>query len=420
MNKLEKFVYDYLKHHPALKMKVRNIYLDIMDILPDYPSWFDGELIVKEGYFFGFHDQTPFSYNDDFILSHKLVIPLRVPLPKDPLIVGFWNKDFSEFEKIDTSYAWNYHKGCRLQWVNKDKYSFIFNTSIKEKLCSKIWNINDRSFKVIDSPIDSVSPCGKLATSFSYERLEKFMPGYGYHYGDDSFISNSSPDKTGLYIVDLEKNISTMICTIDQISKIDQSASSKKGRHYFTHTLFSPDSKRVAFLHRWVFDDDMAKRVSRLISCNIDGSDIKVAPTTGMVSHYVWDEKNGLLAYCRINDIDGHYLFKDSNFTNPKGLAINFLNSDGHQHFIPNTHSFVTDTYPNQRRYAKLYIVNTATEEVKLIADGKSLKKFQTRRLSKHWGCDLHPRVNHKGDTVCFDSTHTGSRSLCFLKFKSD
>ena len=82
--------------------------MDLMDILPDKESSFDGELMYKEGYFFGFHDISPFSKNDNLILSNKLLIDLRMPSLDDPLEVGFWDKNLESFNRIHTSYSWNY------------------------------------------------------------------------------------------------------------------------------------------------------------------------------------------------------------------------------------------------------------------------------------------------------------------------
>ncbi len=125
---------------------------------------------------------------------------------------------------------------------------------------------------------------------------------------------------------------------------------------------------------------------------------------------------HGILAYCRINEIDGHYLFKDHNLSTFKGVNIEKLNSDGHQHYIANSDEFVTDTYPDNRRYAKLIKVNIKTSEIEIIANIKSAKKFQSPSAFKHWACDLHPRVSNDGKIVCFDSVHTGKRALCFIK----
>ena len=92
------------------------------------------------------------------------------------------------------------------------------------------------------------------------------------------------------------------------------------------------------------------------------------------------------------------------------------LNSDGHQSFVPNTNLFITDTYPDGRRYAKLYLVNLENDDVQRIADLKSYKEFQSPNCYKNWACDLHPRVSPKGTYVTFDSVHTRHRALCIMK----
>lgn len=50
-----------------------------------------------------------------------------------------------DFHKLDDTYAWNYHKGCRLQWLDKNR--IIFNTAIGGKICSKSININTKTEK---------------------------------------------------------------------------------------------------------------------------------------------------------------------------------------------------------------------------------------------------------------------------------
>ena len=91
------------------------------------------------------------------------------------------------------------------------------------------------------------------------------------------------------------------------------------------------------------------------------------------------------------------------------------LNSDGHHHFIDDDW-FLVDTYPDKWRHVKLYKVNRKTDEVILLADAKSPKKFVSPSEHKHWMCDLHPRCSADGKWISFDSVHTGVRSLCIMK----
>lgn len=416
MNKIEKIVYDALKNNPKLKTVTRNIYQSIFDLIPDKKNYFDSDIIVREGYFFGFHDVSPFSKDETHILANKLLIGLHMPAPEEKLGVGFWDENLDKFYLIKETCAWNYHKGCRLQWVGDSCDSFIFNDIVEGHLGANIYSIKNQQFKSIYAPIDTVSPDGKYATTFSYERLDKYMPGYGYPYSDSSFLSEPASENTGLSIIDLDSGNTRMIISLRQLSQIKPESTMRGANHYVTHTQFSPDGRKVAFLHRWTFDDP-DKRWTRLVTCDIDGTNIYISNTSGMVSHFDWDKEHGILAYCQVDGIDGHFIFSDYKMESAKRVG-GKINSDGHQSYIPNTNYFVTDTYPDRRRYAKIYKINIENDAVKLIADIKSPKKYQSPDLYRHWACDLHPRVSPSGKWLCFDSVHTGKRALCIIKNK--
>lgn len=419
MNKLEKKVYDALKNNQRLKTKIRNIYQSVYDLIPDKEDFFSSQVIVREGYFFGFHDVCPFSSDQNMVLSNKLELsenPMRMPTSNDKLTIGYWNKDFKEYIPIDTTHAWNYHKGCRLQWLGDGCKEIIYNDMNGRGLKSAIITLSSKEKRYLDFPIDTISHNGKYATSFSYERLNRYMPGYGYVYEDQPFFDEPESNNTGLFLVDVSRNTEKLIVSLKTLSSIQHETTMDGAHHYVTHTEFSPDDSRIAFLHRWTFDDPDT-RFTRLITCKLDGTDIQVSETTGMVSHYCWDEKHGILAYCRVNDVDGHYIFPDYRVKNPIRVAGD-LNSDGHQSYVPGYDAFVTDTYPDKRRYAKIYLSDINTKTSRLIVEVKSPKKFQSPALEKHWACDLHPRVSPKGDYICFDSVHTGKRALCIMKME--
>ena len=56
MNKIESYVYKKVKNNYLLKNSLRNIYQGFFDLLPNYDSKFSSSLLVREGYYFGFHD----------------------------------------------------------------------------------------------------------------------------------------------------------------------------------------------------------------------------------------------------------------------------------------------------------------------------------------------------------------------------
>ena len=411
MNVIESFVYNRVKNNYLLKNLLRNAYQGFYDLLPNYESRFFRPILVRENSFYGFHDNCPFSLDGTKTLAYRLTIPLRMPEQGDKLEIGCWTgKDFSQWGKIGESFAWNYHKGCRLQWVNKNKC--IFNTAERERLCSKIVDIDTLLEKQIDWPIDTVGDDGQVATSFSYERLQQQMPGYGYLYGDDdSYLSDNFNDQTGLFLINLITNQRELLLSLKTISEFHHDQTMDETFHFVTHTEFSYDNRYIAFLHRWYKG---TFRRTRLLVFDRQNKRLYESPTTGMVSHYAWNKENGIIAYCRMENTDSHVYFTSPEMLKWKRCAYPQLNSDGHQHFIDNDW-FLVDTYPDKWRHCKLYKVNRKTDEIVLLADVKSPKQFVAPDQQHWWKCDLHPRCSADGHWASFDSVHTGVRSLCLM-----
>lgn len=414
MNRLESFVYQRVKNNYLLKDAVRNIYQAFYDLLPNYESKFLYEPIILENSFFGFHDVKPFSRDNSRLLACRLQIPLRMPTKDDVLEVGYYTDEYyGAWHHVGKTRAWNYHKGCRLQWL--DDSHLIYNTCENDRLNATICDIATGERQIIGWPIDSVSADGCWATTFSYGRLERLMPGYGYAIGDDeALLETYAPEGTGLYLVDLTKNERQMLVSLRQLSELQPEADMADTYHFVTHTEFSADGRYVAFLHRWY--KGTFKR-TRLIVMDLQTRQMYVSPTTGMVSHYVWNSQNGIVAYCRVEDIDSHVFFSDPTMQEWHRCGYPQLNSDGHHHFIDDD-TFVVDTYPDKYRHCKLWKVGVKSDEVSLLADVKSLKQFVNPDVDHNWKCDLHPRVSADGTLVSFDSTHTGRRSLCVMRIQ--
>lgn len=418
MNRIEKFIYDCVKSSPMVKFALRNIYQSFYDMMPTPKNYSESEISYQEDYFYGFHDKTPFSADGSKLLANHTLIPLRMPEQNEPLEVGYF--DLSEDGKLQTyhllgkSYAWNYHKGCRLQYV--DQNHIIFNTLENGNLVSNIVSMTGETVREIPYAIDTVSEDGKWATSFSYERLNELMPGYGYEYcHDEAYLNDPAPAETGLFLVSLEDGHRELLYTLkDLASRVGQTGHMQY-RHYVTHSEFSKTGRYISFLHRWI-GHDSRKRHTELVVYDRELKKDYVLPTTGMVSHYVWNDKDQIVAYCSVKEGDAHVLFDIVSGTY-RPILLNKLNSDGHQSMVGNN-SFVTDTYPDKYRMASLYMIDESKETYRKIAYLYSPKKFQTKDFHKHIACDLHPRVSPSGTFVCFDSVFTGKRSICVMSLK--
>ncbi len=419
MNKIEEIVYHALYKHPAIKLFVRNVYQGVFDLLPRKADFYTGEYQLKEGYFFGFHDVTPFSEDETKILANKVPFDFRMPKAGEGMEVGYFDfkeGEMGEFHKIGVSYAWNYHKGCRMQWI--DNSHAIFNTAKDDKIISTIVDVETLESKDLECPIDTVFKDSEeyVATTFSYERLQKCMPGYGYPYHDESYNDEKYNDRTGLFLLDMNSGKKELIVPLNVLVERFCEDNPEMYYHYVTHTEFSKDGRYISFLYRKMIDGgDINRRITKMIVYDRKTSALIELPTQTSGSHYVWNAKNQIIASCIIDGKSCHVLYDMNDVENFHIIRPDVLNQDGHQTFV-NDDVFITDTYPDKWRQSQLYLVDMKSNEVKKLLSINSPKKFQSKTVYNYIDCDLHPRMSVNGRYVCIDSCSTGKRSLCIME----
>jgi len=422
MNRIEEVVYHLLYRNPKLKIAVRNLYQGCYDLLPKKKEFFAGEYSYKEGYYFGFHDVDVFSTDETKVLALEEYFDGRMPKAGEKVGVGYFDFDngkLGEYHKLDDCYAWNWHKGCRLQWLSDNE--IVFNTAKDNKVVSEIIDVTTGEKRCVDYPIDTVLKKERLATTFSYERLQYCMPGYGYPYQDaDAMLDEESPANNGLYLFNLDSGKRELLVSLAQLVKEVPEEYKEGYIHYVTHTEFSKDGKYISFLHRWIRKEGSTlKRWTRMMVYNRTTKELTELPTQISGSHYVWNDNNKIIASCIIDGKSCHVLFDMMDVDNYIIVCGNILNQDGHQSFVGNS-CFITDTYPDKRRMAKLYFVDSVNSTTELIANTYSPKEFQSFRKEEtgHIACDLHPRVSASGNYVCFDCPRTGKRGLYVMSLK--
>lgn len=418
MNKVEEFVYHLLYRTPKLKIAARNLYQSFCDLLPRPKEFFEGDVSFKEGYFYGFHDVNAFSRDETKVLANEEFFDKRMPKAGEKLGVGyfdFFDGKLGDYHRVDISYAWNWHKGCRLQWLGDNE--IIFNTAVGNKVVSEIVNVESKEKRYVRYPIDTVLGKERIALSFSYDRLQYCMPGYGYPYGDeDAMLENDSPEKSGLFLINLETEERVLLFSLKQLAEQTPEEFRTGYVHYVTHTEFSPDGRYISFLHRWIGRTGTnLKRWTRMMVYDRTERKLIELPTQFSGSHYVWNKNNQLLGSFIINKKSYHIIFDMRNIENYTIICGEVLNQDGHQSFVGDD-KFVTDTYPDKRRMAKLYMVDVLNNEAKVIASTYSPKAFQSNAKQGHIACDLHPTVSESGKYVCFDCPRTGRRGLYVLR----
>lgn len=408
MNRFEKIIYDRIKNNTKIKNLVRDIYQKILSKIPKKPVKTNYNIIEREGYFFGFHDKVPWSFNNDKLLAHKFEISNRAIKPDDEVEIGyFFGNEFKKFKKIDTTLSWNWQQGSMLQWLNEND-DIIFNYWNGHNNVAKIIDVDGNKRKEFDIPIGAVSRTGEWALSYSFERLNIGMAGYGYMNENDPEKNNPISDKSGLILINIKTGEKVKLFSIKEIANFKPQKSMNNAYHFFTHCLFSPNSQRLLFLHRWYKKGERLN--SRMISCDLDGDHKYIFPTNNFVSHITWVNSDKVLAYCNTKENgDGYFLFEDMK-EGYKQIGKNKYNSDGHPQYCSNNNKIVTDTYPNRFRIQELSTYNLEKNQKSIIANLHSPLKFKDILR-----CDLHPRWDRNGEMICFDSAHTGTRSLCTI-----
>ncbi len=414
MNAIESAVYGLVKSNPALKRAVRNVYQSVFGLVPMPAVRCGAPIVVREGYFFGFHDKTPFSADDSCLLAHKFDIPLRMPRSDDSVQVGFFfGEGHRSFRPIAQTRSWNWHQGAMLQWVGSTD-QLLFNDFDGQANIARIYDSGGRYIRTLPSAIGAVSPDGQWGLAYSFERCHRYAPGYGYLHGTDPELEQERPSTHGLTVIDLQNGNPHLLFTVKDIGALDSEPSMEGAHHYFSHCLFAPSSRRFVFFHRWI--RNFNQLWTRMFSCNVDGSGLYRFPASGMVSHIAWRDDSSILAYCRVGGKDSYVLWQDlvGSYEIVGGAL---FNSDGHPSYSADRRWIVTDTYPDRFRIARLLLYDTVTNTRYDVANLRSPARFASRTFREHWACDLHPRWDRTGSVLCFDSVHTGERALCTVRF---
>jgi hypothetical protein len=409
VNRLELFVYHRVKHNPRLKRVIAGAYRTAFALLPTPSVNSQYAVTARAGYFFGFHDKCPWSADNKRLLAHRAPVDLRPPGPDDEATVGFFEGD--RFVPVAATTAWNFQQGSTLQWVGATS-ELIFNQYLDGRIVAGIADANTGSKRSLAIPVGAVDSKGEFVVGFDFARLQRWVPGYGYAVGQDPEIDVERPRTHGISLASTAGGPPRLLFTVADIAGLASDQSMENSFHCLSHTLFAPGGARFSFVHSWVKRD--GKSFNRLLSADLNGN-VFVFPTYEMVSHVGWRDPDHILAYARTKQWDdGYFLFRDrTDEITPIGRES--FSSDGHPMCSPVGRYFVTDTYPDRRRIQSLMVYDTELKVRHDLGRFRAPGKFSSRQHHDVWRCDLHPRWNRDGTAICFDSTYSGTRSLCTI-----
>lgn len=366
-------------------------------------------------YFFGYYDKSPWDATDRYMLCMRANDTWSAVSPKeraDILLIDTTlpESDKNRVKKIAETSSWNVQQACMLQWLGPDFNSrILFNDYRDGKYVSVIKEIETGIERVISAPVYTVSADGKTALTLDFSRLYNLRPGYGYYNVPEKTEGVKLPDATAVWKINLETAAVESLLTYKDFATFQPrpEMQEKEAIHKVNHLMISPNGKRCMVLYRWFVGQ---RKYTRLVTFDVDdGKNMFVLSDDDMVSHCCWKNNSSILAFeNKKSGGPGYYLMKDK--TDKYIHCWPQLSNDGHPSYSPNGSHIVIDTYPDRARVAEIKLMDGKDEKKREV--NVAAKVFAPFKYDNDTRCDLHPRWNHKGDKICFDSVFEGHRGL--------
>tara|TARA_B100001741_G_scaffold199836_1_gene164918 strand:- start:15543 stop:16814 length:1272 start_codon:yes stop_codon:yes gene_type:complete len=387
---------EYIFYRFIVEGRFRNIYLNEKVSLIKLPT--------KNISFFGYYNISPFN-NRSIVWCETKNNKIRASKYSDLNIVYY---DFISKKRqvIEKSKAWNWQQGCMLQWYGSSDYKIIYNNydSQNKEYYSEIYDIKSNERKILCKPIYSVADNGSFALTLNFDRITQMRPSYGYFR--KQVINLPSDKNDGIWFIDIEKNTSKLIISLDTLKKIKPHPTMVNSKHKVNHIDIAPDGKRFMFIHRWIGPKG---RFHRLITAScMDGSDLFYLTGTELVSHNCWmmDSKN-IISFSKTKDGRNKYNLYSDKEGFKEIIGENDFFEDGHPSVSPNGRWMITDTYPDKSKFSSLYLYDLLNKKKHLLGRfHQPFKYFGEKRI------DLHPKWSKDGHFVSIDSGHVGKREF--------
>lgn len=400
-----------LEQYPAIKRSCKRIYQLVSYATSNEKIKSEGNIVCvspDDGYeyFYGYYDKSPWDADDRYMIALKVRQAYKSVAPKEPgTLVLIDTVNNNNVIEIGTVHAWNVQQSCMAQWMGPDfKSRIIYNDFRDGKYCSVIYNVENMvEEKVLPMPIYDVAKDGSFALSLDFSRLHRLRPGYGYSNLPEATANELCPDTTCIWKIDIPSGDITELLKYTDMASFETDESMKGAEHKVNHLMISPNGKRFMVLHRWF---QKGRKHTRLVTVNVDCTEMYNLSDDVFVSHCYWKNNEEILSFLRKKETGDHYyLMKDK--TQEYELYWPRLATDGHCSYSPDGNLIITDSYPNRKRLAFVYVCREEQQQPVRIA-----KVFAPFRYDNDCRCDLHPRWNRAGDKVCIDSVHNGKRGL--------
>jgi hypothetical protein len=211
-----------------------------------------------------------------------------------------------------------------------------------------------------------------------------------------------APEKTGISRVDLETGKSELIISHKRLAETGEIINNAPdAKHHAYHLLVSPGGDRFILLHRWAFPK--GGHLTRLITANPDGSDMRIVIPNGYASHFIWRDNTHILSQAKGwlgNEGWGNFLFKDRDSGIVEEVGKGILDPAGHIIYLRDQQWILNDTYPQGKERIQIPHLYHIASQRRI-----DLGKFQSpAAYAGEWRVDNHPRISRDEKYVCIDA----------------
>lgn len=374
-------------------------------------------------HWFGYYDKFQFDPTNRYVLSNEVDFEHRTPAPGDVINVGMVDlQDNDKWIELGQSNAWGWQQGCMLQWRPGSSSEVVWNDREGDRFVCRILDVKTRRLRTIPSPIYTISPDGSFALTADFARIQAMRPGYGYVGLPDRHADELAPKDSGVFRMDLDTGESQLILSLSEVARIPfQGRNVADNWHWFNHLLISPDSRRFVVLNRFRPRDPETgkpanvRHTTRMVTGNVDGSDLSILNLPGMISHFVWKDSESLCMFTQPAGKPQGFYVVNSRTSESIQIGADHMTKDGHNTYLSGHPDWILcDTYPNADGNQMPYLYHQPTQRRIDLGAFHSSPAYRGE-----WRCDTHPRSSRDGRLVVIDSPHTGGRQLHLLDISS-
>lgn len=291
---------NFLNRSPRIKKVIKRSYQLFMYTISSKIK-FEGDIeriSPNDGmeYFFGYYDKSPWDASGRYMLCLRAKETYKSVAPKESAdIILFDTKNNNSYKIIGQTSSWNVQQGCMLQWLGPD-YSekIIYNDFRNGQYCSVILNIKTNKEQIFNMPVYNVSQDGKFALSLDFSRLHRLRKGYGYSNLPEITRYEKCPNNPCIWYINLENGNINPILSYTDFANFEKRIAMEDSEHKVNHIMLNPSGTRFMVLHRWF---NGSRKYTRLVTVNVDGSEMYNLSDDNMISHCCWKNDNEILAF---------------------------------------------------------------------------------------------------------------------------